>query len=96
MFSLRRLSARRRVATHKMKQIKQSMSKEGDDVDNEEENEELFGDIGEDDLSVTSAVCTVDTKKIITIDKSLSHTKTLYCVWSEARGHIMWRFHTFG
>lgn len=47
-YSLRNVlwTARRRVTSHRMKQIKQNMSKEAEELDNEEENEELFGDIG--------------------------------------------------
>ena len=39
------ITARKRVASCKMKQIKANGSKETDDLDNED-NEELFGDIG--------------------------------------------------
>ena len=39
-------SARRRVATRKMKQTKHGGSKEADELDLDEENEELFREMG--------------------------------------------------
>lgn len=39
-------AARRRVATRKMKQMKHNSSKEADDLELDEENEELFREIG--------------------------------------------------
>lgn len=68
------------MATHKMKQIKQNMSKETDELDNEEENEELFGDISKDDLSREIPVFIAYTYKIVTSDKSHSHKNVLLCV----------------
>src|SRR5688572_13462158 len=58
-----------------MKQIKQNMSKETDELDNEEENEELFGDISKDDLS-REILSSLQTHMRMLQVPNLTHTKT--------------------
>lgn len=54
------------------------MSKETDELDNEEENEELFGDISKDDLSRGLPVFNADAYKNVASDKSHSHKKMVF------------------